>query len=56
MFASLEREFAPAGVKLFLAFTAGVVINLILGFVLSVLIFGHYLATLNHFWRGGCDE
>jgi uncharacterized membrane protein YadS len=42
------REFAPAGSKPFLAFTAGVVVNVILGFVLSVLIFGHYWARLSH--------
>lgn len=42
------REFAPTGGKPFVAFTAGVVINVILGFVLSVLVFGHYWATLSH--------
>jgi Conserved hypothetical protein 698 len=36
------REFAPTGGKLFVAFTADVVFNVILGFVLSVLVFGHY--------------
>jgi uncharacterized integral membrane protein (TIGR00698 family) len=40
------REFAPAGGKPFLAFTAGVVVNVVLGFVLSVLVFGHYWASL----------
>ena len=42
------REFAPTGGKPFVAFTAGVVVNVILGFVLSVLIFGHYWAALRH--------
>jgi uncharacterized integral membrane protein (TIGR00698 family) len=42
------REFASIGAKPFVAFTAGVVVNVILGFVLSVLIFGHYWATLSH--------
>jgi uncharacterized membrane protein YadS len=40
------REFAPAGGKPFLAFTAGVVVNVVPGFVLSVLVFGHYWASL----------
>ena len=40
------RDFAPAGAKPFLAFTAGVVVNVGLGFVLSVLVFGNYWATL----------
>jgi uncharacterized integral membrane protein (TIGR00698 family) len=40
------REFAPAGGKPFLAFTAGVVVNVVLGFVLSVLVFGDYWAKL----------
>ena len=43
-----SREFAPTGGKPFVAFTAGVVINVILGFVLSVLVFGHYWSTLSH--------
>jgi len=42
------REFAPTGSKPLIAFTAGVVVNVILGFVLSVLIFGRYWATLSH--------
>jgi uncharacterized membrane protein YadS len=41
-------EFAPTGSRPFVAFTAGVVVNVILGFVLSVLVFGHYWATLSH--------
>jgi uncharacterized integral membrane protein (TIGR00698 family) len=40
------REFATAGNKPFLAFGAGVVVNVILGYVLSVLVFGHYWASL----------
>jgi len=40
------REFAPAGGKPFLAFTTGVVVNVVLGFVLSVLVFGTYWAAL----------
>jgi uncharacterized membrane protein YadS len=40
------REFAPIGGKPFLAFTAGVVVNVVLGFVLSVLVFGNYWASL----------
>jgi uncharacterized membrane protein YadS len=42
------REFAPAGGKPFLAFTAGVVVNVVLGFVLSVLVFGGYWQSLAH--------
>nr|WP_294527688.1 putative sulfate exporter family transporter [uncultured Rhodopila sp.] len=41
------RDFAPAGGKPFIAFTAGVIVNVILGFVLSVLVFGDYWATLS---------
>ena len=40
------REFAAAGSKPFLAFTAGVIVNVVLGYVLSVLVFGHYWATI----------
>lgn len=40
------RELASAGSKPFLAFTAGVVVNVVLGYVLSVLMFGHYWATV----------
>jgi hypothetical protein len=32
--------------KPFLAFTAGVVVNVILGYILSVLVFGHYWTTV----------
>lgn len=42
------REFASIGGRPFLAFTAGVVVNVILGFILSVLVFGHFWATLGH--------
>jgi uncharacterized integral membrane protein (TIGR00698 family) len=40
------RELAPAGGRPFLAFTAGVAVNVVLGFVLSVLVFGDYWAAL----------
>ena len=40
------RELAKAGVKPFIAFTAGVIINLILGYILSVIVFGHYWAAV----------
>ena len=40
------RDFAPAGGRLAIAFTAGVVVNLVVGFVLSVLVFGPYWAEL----------
>ena len=40
------RELASAGSKPFLAFTAGVIVNVILGYLLSVLIFGHYWAEV----------
>jgi uncharacterized integral membrane protein (TIGR00698 family) len=40
------REFAAAGSKPFMAFTAGVVVNVVLGYVLSVLVFGHYWASV----------
>ena len=40
------RELASAGSKPFLAFTAGVVVNVILGYILSVKIFGPYWASL----------
>ena len=42
------RELASSGSKPFWAFTAGVIVNLILGYVLSVQVFGHYWATLGH--------
>ena len=40
------RELAGAGIKPFIAFTAGVVINVILGYILSVVVFGHYWASV----------
>jgi uncharacterized integral membrane protein (TIGR00698 family) len=40
-------EFAPAGGRPFLAFTAGVAVNVVLGFVLSALVFGRYWASLS---------
>jgi uncharacterized membrane protein YadS len=40
------REFTAAGSKPFVAFTTGVTINVILGYVLSVLVFGHYWASV----------
>ncbi|HTI90540.1 MAG TPA: putative sulfate exporter family transporter [Puia sp.] len=40
------RELANAGIKPFLAFAAGVVINVILGYILSVVIFGHYWSNV----------
>jgi uncharacterized integral membrane protein (TIGR00698 family) len=40
------RELANAGAKPFIAFTVGVVVNVILGYVLSVVVFGHYWATV----------
>ena len=40
------RDFAPTGGRPALAFTAGVAVNLVIGFVLSVLVFGSYWANL----------
>jgi len=40
------RDLASAGARPFVAFTAGVLVNVILGYVLSVLIFGDYWAAL----------
>lgn len=40
------RELASAGARPFWAFTSGVVVNVIIGFVLAVLVFGSYWATL----------
>lgn len=42
------RELASAGVKPFLAFTSGVVVNVILGFVLSTMVFASYWSNLHH--------
>jgi uncharacterized membrane protein YadS len=40
------RELASAGTKPFLAFTAGVVANVALGYLLSVIVFGHYWSKI----------
>jgi uncharacterized integral membrane protein (TIGR00698 family) len=40
------RDLAAAGVKPFAAFTFGVVVNVALGYVLSVIVFGHYWASI----------
>ncbi|HEY0299287.1 MAG TPA: putative sulfate exporter family transporter [Arachidicoccus sp.] len=40
------RELANAGIKPFIAFTAGVIVNVILGYFLSVIVFGHYWSTI----------
>jgi len=40
------RELATAGARPFWAFTIGVVVNVILGFILSVVVFGDYWSTL----------
>ncbi len=40
------RELASAGTKPFIAFTGGVVINVTLGYILSVLVFGSHWANL----------
>jgi len=40
------RELAAAGSKPFIAFTAGVIVNIILGYFLSVVVFGHYWASI----------
>ncbi|WP_214071774.1 putative sulfate exporter family transporter [Mucilaginibacter sp. dw_454] len=40
------RDLASAGIKPFAAFTAGVVVNVALGYVLSILVFGHYWASI----------
>ncbi len=42
------RELAHAGGRPFLAFTSGVVVNVVLGFILSVLVFGSYWAHVGH--------
>jgi|HubBroStandDraft_1064217.scaffolds.fasta_scaffold00076_41 uncharacterized integral membrane protein (TIGR00698 family) len=42
------RGLAQAGTKPFLAFSAGVVVNVALGFVLSVYVFGSHWANLAH--------
>jgi len=40
------RELAAAGIRPFAAFTAGVIVNVALGYILSVLVFGHYWASI----------
>ena len=40
------RELANAGIKPIVAFTAGVIVNVIVGYVLSVVVFGHYWASV----------
>jgi uncharacterized integral membrane protein (TIGR00698 family) len=40
------RELAGAGIKPVIAFTAGVVVNVLLGYLLSVVVFGHYWSTI----------
>jgi uncharacterized integral membrane protein (TIGR00698 family) len=42
------RELAHAGTKPFWAFTSGVVVNVILGFVLSTIVFADYWQNLHH--------
>jgi hypothetical protein len=40
------RELAAAGSKPFWAFTSGVAVNVVIGFILSVIVFGDYWARL----------
>jgi uncharacterized integral membrane protein (TIGR00698 family) len=40
------RDLASAGTKPFIAFTVGVIVNVILGYILSVIVFGHYWSTI----------
>jgi uncharacterized membrane protein YadS len=40
------RDLASAGSRPFLAFTSGVIVNVLLGFLLSVIVFGNYWAAL----------
>ena len=40
------RELAHAGSKPFMAFTGGVVVNVVLGFILSAIVFGEYWTHL----------
>ena len=47
-FTTRIRELAPTGGKPLVAFTAGVVVNLILGFLLSIYVFGNHWSTLGH--------
>lgn len=40
------RDLANAGIKPFIAFTVGVIVNVFLGYILSVIVFGHYWASV----------
>jgi uncharacterized integral membrane protein (TIGR00698 family) len=40
------RELAAAGTKPFIAFTCGVIVNVALGYVLSIIVFGHYWSAI----------
>jgi len=40
------RDLANAGIKPFIAFTVGVIVNVILGYILSVIVFGHYWSSI----------
>jgi uncharacterized integral membrane protein (TIGR00698 family) len=40
------RQLANAGIKPFIAFTVGVIVNVILGYILSVIVFGHYWSSI----------
>src|ERR1700742_2005723 len=40
------RELANAGAKPLVAFTIGVIVNVILGYILSVIVFGHYWSSI----------
>jgi uncharacterized integral membrane protein (TIGR00698 family) len=42
------KELASAGMKPFMAFTSGVVVNVILGFILSTMVFVGYWSNLSH--------
>jgi len=42
------RELANAGMKPFMAFTSGVIVNVILGFILSTMVFVEYWSNLSH--------
>ncbi len=41
------RDLASVGKKPFWAFSAGVVVNVTLGFILSTIVFAHYWQTLS---------
>jgi uncharacterized integral membrane protein (TIGR00698 family) len=40
------RDLAAAGTRPIIAFTAGVIVNVILGYILSVTVFGHYWSSI----------